>query len=346
MADAVTAISCESFNQRTRRPETMVTPQTSGKLGISVRWRLILSGLGITVGLSMCVVLLRLSGNGAEYLMAAVRRMNSPLAVAAGLGMALNYTLAAKKWQRVEACLSGSSHTFVQAWAATAIGTGVGQLLPTVVSNALIRGLGNRVARRSGRHGAIASGWEQLFDLAAAVILAGPCIAALLLNHMGLALIAAAVALVAGELSCVRASQLIVRLAKLDTNLATPRLSSFLWRMSVVRIIILMAVTVVISRAFALNIRPWELAAAVPAVVLASVLSFIPAGLGVNELTFVGLLGSAGTPVSLAAAFALLNRTLQVCIAAALAICGCALVEWRPPEPRPLACQTSREREF
>lgn len=324
----------------------MVTSRSRAKIEISVRWRLLLSALGIGVGLAMCVVLLRLSGHGAEYLMAAVRRVSSPLALAAGLGMAVNYMLAAKKWQRVEACLSGSSHTLVHAWAATAIGAGVGQLLPTVVSNALVRGLGNRVARRSGRHGAIASGWEQLFDLAAAVILAGPCIAALLLRHPGLALIAAALALMVGELCCVRASQLIVRLARLNMSLATPRLSRFLWRMSVVRIVVLMAVTVVISRAFALNILPWELAAAVPAVMSASVLSFIPAGLGVNELTFVGLLGSAGTPVPIAAAFALLNRTLQVCIAAVLAICGCALVEWRPPEPRPLARQSSTEREF
>jgi hypothetical protein len=252
------------------------------------------------------------------------------LALVAGLGMAVNYALAAKKWQRVEACLSGSSHTFIHAWAATAIGAGVGQLLPTVVSNALVRGLGNRVVRRSGRYGAIASGWEQLFDLASAGLLGGPCIAVLLLGQVRLALLAAAVALIAGELWCVGAARLVVRLARLNVDLATPRLSRFLWRMSVLRIVILMAVTGIISRAFALNIPPWELAAAVPAVVLASVLSFIPAGLGVNELTFVGLLGSAGTPVPVAAVFALLNRTLQVCIAVVLAICGCALVKWKP----------------
>jgi uncharacterized membrane protein YbhN (UPF0104 family) len=316
------------------------------KIELDVRWRLALSGIGIAVGLAMCVTLLRLSGHGLDYLMAALRRVNPSLAVGAGLGMAINYMLAAKKWQRVEACLSGSSHTFAHAWSATAIGMGVGQILPTVVSSALVRGLGNRVARHSGRHGAIASGWEQLFDLAAAAVLAGPCSAVLLLGHRELALVAAAVALIAGELCCVRAARCLVRLARLNTSLATPGLSRLLWRMSVVRIVILMAVTVVISHAFALNIRSWELAAAVPTVVLASVLSFIPAGLGVNELTFVGLLGSAGTPVPIGAAFALLNRTLQVCIACALAICGCALIDWRPSEERPLVRQRATEREF
>lgn len=320
--------------------------QSRAEIGGDVRWRLVLGGIGIAAGLAMCVALLRLSGHAVDYWIAALRRVNPPLALAAGLAMAVNYMLAAKKWQRVEACLSGSSHTFVHAWAATAIGMGVGQLLPTVVSSALVRGLGNRVARRSGRHGAIASGWEQLFDLAAAGLLAGPCIAALLLGHIRLAVIASAVALIAGELWCVGAARLMVRLARLNANLATPRLSKFLWRVSVLRIAILMAVTAVISRAFALNIPPWELATAVPAVVLASVLSFIPAGLGVNELTFVGLLGSAGTPVPVAAAFALLNRTLQVCIAAVLAICGCALVDWRPSADRLLERQSPTEREF
>ena len=324
----------------------MVTSRSRAKIGISVRWRLVLSGLGIAVGLAMCVALLRLSGHGVDYWMAALRRVNPPLALAAGLGMAMNYMLAAKKWQRVEACLSGSTHTFVQACAATAIGAGVGQLLPTAVSSALVRGLGNRAVRRSGRHGAIASGWEQLFDLAAAGLLAGPCVGALLLGHIGLAVVASAVALLAGDLCCVGAARMIVRLARMNTSLAAPGLSKFLWRVSVMRLVILMAVTVLIGRAFALNILPWELATAVPAVVLASVLSFIPAGLGINELTFVGLLGSAGTPVSMAAAFALLNRTLQVCIAAVLAICGCALFDWRPSDERLLARQSSKEREF
>jgi uncharacterized membrane protein YbhN (UPF0104 family) len=278
--------------------------------------------------------------------MAALRRVNPGLAVAAGLAMAMNYMLAAKKWQRVEASLSGSPHTFVHACAATAIGMGVGQLLPTVVSSALVRGLGNRAVSRSGRYGAIASGWEQLFDLAVAGLLVGPCIAALVLGLFRLAVATSVAALLAGELCCVGAARLTVRLARLNANLAMPHLSKFLWRVSVVRIVVLMAVTVMISRAFALNIPPWELATAVPAVMLASVLSFIPAGLGVNELTFVGLLGSAGTPVPIAAAFALLNRTLQVCIAAVLAICGCALVGWRPSAAQPLASASSTEREF
>jgi uncharacterized membrane protein YbhN (UPF0104 family) len=324
----------------------MATSQSRTEIRRDVRWRLVLGGIGIAIGLALCVVLLHLSGHGVDYVTAALRRVNPGLAVTAGLAMAVNYMLAAKKWQRVEASLSGSPHTFVHACAATAIGMGVGQVLPTVVSSALVRGLGNRAVRRSGRHGAIASGWEQLFDLAVAGLLVGPCIVALVLGHIRLAVAASAAALLAGELCCVGAARLLVRLARLNADLATPRLSKFLWRVSVMRIGVLMAVTVMIGRAFALNIPPWQLATAVPAVVLASVLSFIPAGLGVNELTFVGLLGSAGTPVPIAAAFALLNRTLQVCIAAVLAICGCALVDWRSSASRPRAGQDSTEREF
>ncbi|HZT05374.1 MAG TPA: lysylphosphatidylglycerol synthase transmembrane domain-containing protein [Steroidobacteraceae bacterium] len=311
-----------------------------------MRWRLVLGGIGIAIGLALCVALLHLSGHGIDYVMAGLRRVDPKLAVAAGLAMAMNYMLGAKKWQRVEASLSGSSHTFVHACAATAIGMGVGQLLPTVVSSALVRGLGNRAVRRSARYGAIASGWEQLFDLAVAGLLVGPSVAALVFGHIRLALAASAAALLAGETCCVGAARLMVRLARLNANLATPSLSKFLWRVSLMRIVVLMTVTAMIGRAFALNIPPWELATAVPAVVLASVLSFIPAGLGVNELTFVGLLGSAGTPVPVAAAFALLNRTLQVCIASVLAVGGCALIDWRSCVNRRRAGQGSTERKL
>lgn len=301
-----------------------------------LRRRFLLGGLGIVVGLATCAAVLHFSGHGVGYFMSALRRVNLRLALVAALGMAVSTMLGARKWQRVEACLSDSSHTFVHACAATAIGMGVGQLLPTSVSSALVRGLGNRVMKRSGRHGALASAWEQLFDLAAAALLAGPCVAVLLLGHARYAVAGFAVALVVGEVCCAPVARWIVRLARMNANLASARLARFLWRVSLMRVLVLMGVTVTIGQAFALHIHPWELAAAVPAVQLASVLSFIPAGLGVNELTFVGLLGSAGTPVSLAAAFALLNRTLQTCIAVGLAICGCALLDWRPPAPQGL----------
>ena len=340
------AIFCESVNPGVRPTEPMATSQSRAEIRGDTRWRLALGGIGIVIGLALCVALLHLSGHGVDYVMAALRRVNPRLAVAAGLAMAVNYMLAAKKWQRVEASLSGSPHTFVHASAATAIGMGVGQLLPTVVSSALVRGLGNRVVRRSGRYGAIASGWEQLFDLAVAGLLVGPCVAALVFGYIRLAVAASAAALLAGEACCVGAARLTVRLARLNANLAMPSLCKFLWRVSLVRMVVLMIVTVMIGRAFALNIPPWELATAVPAVVLASALSFIPAGLGVNELTFVGLLGSAGTPVPVAAAFALLNRTLQVCIASVLAVCGCALIDWRQRANLPRADQGSTEREF
>lgn len=300
---------------------------------MNMRRRFVLGGIGIGVGIVTCVAVLHFSGHGLGYYVTALRRVNLRLALVAGLGMAVSSMLGARKWQRVEACLSESSHTFLHACAATVIGMGLGQLLPTSVSSALVRGLGNRVMKRSGRHGALASAWEQLFDLAAAGLLAGPCVAALVFGRARIAVVALAVALIAGEACCVPVARWVVRLARMNANLAAPRLTRFLWRMSLMRVLILMGVTVVIGQAFALIIPAWQLAAAVPAVQLASVLSFIPAGLGVNELTFVGLLGAAGTPVPVAAAFALLNRTLQTCIAAALAICGCALLDWRPRNP-------------
>ena len=293
------------------------------------RRRLVFGVVGTAFGLGMWAVLLRWSGYGVHHWISALRRVESSLALVALLGMALNAMLAAIKWRRVEASLSGSPPSLVLAFAATAVGGGVGQLVPTPISSAIVRGLGNRAARRSARHGIVASAWEQLFDLAAAALLAGPGIAAILHARPEWVAIGTVGAVIAGEIGSAVARRAPVRAVVRDTRLTEPSLCRFLWRVSLARMAVLMVVTAVIGRAFGLNIESWMILAAVPPVVLAAALSFIPAGVGINELTFVGLFGLAGIALPVATAFAVLNRALQICIALILALCGCALMGWK-----------------
>ena len=58
------------------------------------------------------------------------------------------------------------------------------------------------------------------------------------------------------------------------------------------------------------HIPIWHMAAAIPFVVVASVIALTPGGLGVNELTSAAALKAFGTPLAIGAQWALGNRVL------------------------------------
>ena len=285
--------------------------------------------LGVTamaLGLALCAAIIHHSGQGVVHWLGALRELDPRWAMVVLAGMAVNLVLAAKKWQRVEACLASFPPSSNYAVSITAIGWGVGQFLPVPVAAAAVRGLGNRLCSRSGRHGMLASVWEQLFDLAAAVLLTVPALIALMHGSLAVVVAVTTLAIVFGELAAVRIPGLLIRVARMNLALGAPSLCRFLWRLSLLRTIILMAVTVVVARAMAAEIRPELIAASVPPVILAGVLSCVPAGIGVNELSFVSLLGLAGVGSPAATAFALVNRGLQLIIALVLALAGAVAI--------------------
>jgi hypothetical protein len=288
--------------------------------------QVVFGGAAMVFGLALCGLLVHWSGQGIGHWFSLVRGVELPWAGVALAGMAVNLMLAAQKWRRVEACLSGTSPSYRYAVGVTAIGQGLGQFLPTPIASVIARGLGNRASKRSGRHGAFASAWEQLFDLGAAALLTGPALVALARGSEAALFVGLVAAAVVGESGAVVLPRLVVRLARMEPVLATPALCRLLWRLSFVRVGVLMLVTIAIGQAMKAPITPWQIAAAVPPVILAAVLSFVPAGLGVNELSFVGLFGMAGVALPLSTAFALVNRVVQVLIAALLGLAGCALL--------------------
>jgi Lysylphosphatidylglycerol synthase TM region len=286
-----------------------------------------LFGCATTVlGVGLCVLLLHWSGADSHHWLDLARKADLGLTAVALAGMTVNVLLAAKKWCRVEACLAGTPPSYVHAVAMTAIGMGVGQFFPTSIANVIVRGVGNRASRRSGRHGALASAWEQLFDLAAAALLTGPAIVALARGRVSDFLIGFGLAMIVGEVGAIVVPKCLVSLTRLDKSLASASLCRLLWRLSLVRTVILISVTVVLGLAVHSGISSWWIAAAVPPVIIAAVLSFLPAGIGVNEFSFAGLLGLTGVALPVSAAFALANRVLQVLIAVILAGAGVAIV--------------------
>ena len=78
-----------------------------------------------------------------------------------------------------------------------------------------------------------------------------------------------------------------------------------------------------VAEAVGAHISIWQLAAATPLVTLAYALALTPGGLGVTELGYAFALHLFGTPVAVAAQWALENRILVV--ASCLVIAGCGL---------------------
>lgn len=282
--------------------------------------------IAMAVGLALCGALVYRSGRGVGDWLALVRAVDLRWAGIALAGMAVNLVLAAQKWRRVEGCLAGKAPELRYAVGVTAIGWGLGQFLPVPVAAAMVRGLANRVASRSARHGALASAWEQLFDLAAAILLAAPATAALMHCRASGVVAGLAVAILIGEVGAVWIPRVLGRVTRIEAELISPSLCRFLWRLSLLRTAVLMVVTVVIAQAMRAGIPHYLIAEAVPPVIVAGVLSFVPAGIGVNEVSFVGLLGMAGVAASIATGFALVNRMLQLAIALLLALGGVVMV--------------------
>ena len=70
------------------------------------------------------------------------------------------------------------------------------------------------------------------------------------------------------------------------------------------------------------NIPLWHMAAAVPFVVIATIIAVTPGGIGLNELTSVTALKLFGTPLAVAAQWSLANRFLVIASCFTVATCA------------------------
>jgi uncharacterized membrane protein YbhN (UPF0104 family) len=260
--------------------------------------------------------------------------LNPWLLVLVGLCAACNLVLAAEKWRRVEASLSGRAPLRRQAIVFSAVGTALGQFLPTPFANALIRGGGNHMHfREGGRRGALASVWEQLFDLGVVAVLLPAAIWALSARRAEIYVIAAPLCALAADPLVGLALPRLGRLLRLPPALIGRALCQTLYRISLVRFAVLTLMTAAVVVAMASPIPMSALATSIPPVAASAVVSLLPSGLGVNEWSFLFILGVFGVPGAVVASFALVNRIVVALVSLALGVAGLAFLQVGRPAP-------------
>jgi uncharacterized membrane protein YbhN (UPF0104 family) len=97
--------------------------------------------------------------------------------------------------------------------------------------------------------------------------------------------------------------------------------------LSTLRFGVVVLMSIQTAEAIGLHIPVWQMAAAIPFVVLASVIALTPGGLGVSELTSVSALKVFGTPLAVGAQWAVANRVLLAVSYFFVATCA-AIVLW------------------
>lgn len=106
----------------------------------------------------------------------------------------------------------------------------------------------------------------------------------------------------------------------LNSGLLNARVARELTTLSLLRFLILALMAGMATRAIGVEVPLWQLAAAMPFVVFSSVIAISPGALGVSELTYASALSLFGTPLPVAAQFALANRFLVVAASFIVAI--------------------------
>lgn len=246
----------------------------------------------------------------------------------------LSTAAGAEKWRLVEGHLSGRHPTRRHAFGLSALGSALGQFLPAPIASALVRGGGTRLLTGGGgRRGAFSSAWEQLFDIGVIGIVAVPALIALRLGDFRIFLFGAPILAAVADRLIGMSTRLAHRvLPRMAGPLLDPSLSLKLYRLSLIKFLALIGMTLGVAAAIGSTIPPLPLAAAIPPVAIAGTLSFVPAGLGVNEWSFVFILGLSGIAQHTVATFALMNRLLVGSLSIALGL-GSAILVRRAATP-------------
>ena len=291
--------------------------------------------LTIGVGFSLLWLFLRVTGISGAELGRTLRNLRPlPLLVILA-ATALSMAAGAEKWRLVEGHLCGRYPTRRQSFGLSALGSALGQFMPAPVASALVRGGGAHLLTGSGgRRGALSSAWEQLFDIGVICMAAVPALIALRLGDFRIFLFGAPVLAAVGDRLIGVSTRLAHRfLPAIARPLLDPSLSLKLYRLSLIKFLALIGMTLGVASAIGSSIPPLPLAAAIPPVAIAGTASFVPAGLGVNEWSFVFFLGLSGIAQHPIAAFALMNRLLVGSFSILLGLVGAIFMRRAAPAP-------------
>lgn len=257
-----------------------------------------------------------------------------------------------EKWRSIDAAWRRSSDSVpsrTTSYALTSAGLALGMLLPIQIAMATARTLGTYVHGRPLKRGTAGTLLEQSFDLLVVAFLAVASGATWFYGGGAMMWTLSAVAMTALALLAVGPSIRLIRwlAASYNAKTAAPqnRIFRSFWELqhsgvlnaglarrlvmlSVGRFVVVVLMSIQTAAAIGVHIPLWQMAAAIPFVVFASVIALTPGGLGVNELTAVTALKVFGTPLAVGAQWALANRVLVAVsyffVAACAAIMLCA----------------------
>jgi hypothetical protein len=302
---------------------------------------MLLASIGLSGVLIACLVARSdLDLAGAEQLLLGLRPDGLAEVI---LLLGFNSFLAGEKWRLIDHQM-GKPHRGEMPraiyFAFTAIGGGLGQLLPVQVSVALSRSIGAQLYGGRGlARGAAATLLDQLFDLLVAGLLGLASVVAITVAGSALVWLGCALAISAAGLAASPISARLLghlsrslgrrggrwlggRSARLFRNLGdwallTPDIARRLFALSLLRFAVLVLVAGASAQAVRLDVPLWQLAAALPFAVFANALAITPGGLGVNEWAAASAIFALGAPFTVAAQWAIVNRVM-VAVGAAL----------------------------
>jgi len=261
----------------------------------------------------------------------------------------INSWLAAEKWRIANTAAGDGRPSMWASFALTAIGGGLGHVLPAQMATALARAAG---ARALGGGTMLSAGattiFEQIFDFLVFLCFAFVSVSTLALG--GRAGLWSALVLIvlpacwlaaghganriaAGVTWLIRRVPSPIPLDRFAAGFAAvgqaePRLVRLLFLISVVRFAILVALCSAMTTAVGLQVSPWQLAAAVPFAVIAMGLAVTPAGLGATEWAMAGALIAFGVATHTAVQWVVLSRVLSTVAAVILGAVGGLMATW------------------
>ena len=254
--------------------------------------------------------------------------------------------LSSQKWRCVDASLrraSDSAPSRTMSLALTSTGVALGQVLPVQLSMSVARTLGTYFYGRSLQRGTGGTLFEQSFDVLIVGFVAIASGATRFYGGGGIMWTVCAIAMAALAILAVGPSVRLIHRQVVSLNsgtiasknrilrifgslehsgLLSAGLARRLMALSTARFAIQVLMAGQTAQAIGVHIPLWQLAAAMPFVIIACVIVVTPGGLGVNELSYATTLHLFGTPLNIGAQWALANRVLVALSCIVVAACA------------------------
>lgn len=291
--------------------------------------------LAVSFALSglLIVVLIKVGKIHLGTTLAHLRNVNGVAFAALLVLTALHIYLSSLKWRKIDGFLrSGSDSTPspLASFAFTSVGVVCGQILPVQISMSAARTLGTYFYGSALKRGTAGSIFEQSFDVwimgflavasgitwlagggTAVYVVSAIVMTAVAIFAVGPMIQAAHWVVRSTAKSRWRHKRVVLRIADLEhSGFLHAGLGRQLMVLSAMRFAVQIWMLKEVATAVGAHIPVWQLAAATPLAALAYALAITPGGLGVTELGYTFALNLFGTPVTVAAQWALESRIL------------------------------------